>query len=262
MKNLFITTPHSGEKIAVETDWLNSLSEEHLMRDTDRFVDQLYLPVIQKNKIKHLNSEWHRYVVDLNRDAEDIDQYSVNGSKNDLGRFSKKGVHWQMTTFEEPLLQEPMSRDLHDLLIKKYYQPFHRDVQKQHDKFVNDFGKSYQIDCHSMPSVGTKMHSDNGQERAEIVISDFNGLSCETEFKDLVIEAYEKSGFQVAYNFPYIGGRITEKYGKPDQMQNCIQVEIRRNLYMNEHTKKIYDDISSFQNQLSIAIEYIIKKGA
>ena len=44
----FVSVPHSGERIAEETPWLNGLDETVLMCDPDRYVDQLYKPVIDE----------------------------------------------------------------------------------------------------------------------------------------------------------------------------------------------------------------------
>ena len=75
-----------------------------------------------------------------------------------------------------------------------------------------------------------------------MIISDFYGKSSLPEFKDLTIKAYQETGLKVHYNKPYIGGGITQTYGKPHQRCNTIQVELNRSLYMNETTKKLLPD--------------------
>ena len=88
-----------------------------------------------------------------------------------------------------------------------------------------------------MPSKGTGLHNDPGQERADVVVSDFHGKSCRKEFVDLVIAAYEAQGFSVAYNWPYFGGGITQMYGRPKR-RHTLQVELNRRTYMNKDTKQ------------------------
>ena len=93
------------------------------------------------------------------------------------------------------------------------------------------------------------------------MVSDRNGVSCETRFKDLVIEAYKKLGFEVAYNWPYIGGRITEHYGQPARGQHTIQVEMNRALYMDETTKKpLADKFAAVQKRVEQAVALIAKE--
>ena len=110
-----------------------------------------------------------------------------------------------------------------------------------------------------MPSLGTQLHPDPGETRAEVVVSDFHGKSSIPEFKDIVMKAYQEAGFQVAYNWPYVGGGITQMYGKPQQGHNTIQVELNRALYMNEETKKLKTDgLPGVQLKLENAINHVI----
>ncbi|MCB0421133.1 MAG: N-formylglutamate amidohydrolase [Bdellovibrionales bacterium] len=261
MKPFFVTIPHSGEQVPGEVTWLQGLPEVTLMRDVDRFVDRLYEPVLKELQIDCIVTQWHRYVVDLNRLEDDVDCDSVLDSSNPSGSFAT-GLHWRWTTQQEILIKEPMTRKLHDQLVKQYFQPFHRSVRQLYEKFkAQGFKKIYHLDAHSMPSLGTSAHKDPGQQRAEVVVSDMEGKSCEPEFRDLVVEAYKKAGFEVRLNFPYVGGRVTQTYGKPDLGQHAIQVELNRRLYMNEDTKELkLENLKGIQQSLSEAISYIYRQ--
>ena len=124
---LFLSIPHSGEQIPSEAYWLKNLSEEVLMRDVDRFVDQLYKPIIKNLNIPIVISDWHRYVIDLNRKTNEFDSQSVQGSSNPVGTYTR-GLHWSVTTFGEILIKKPISKDLHQKLVEKYYKPFHKSI--------------------------------------------------------------------------------------------------------------------------------------
>lgn len=228
------------------------------MRDVDRYVDRLYKDVIEELKIPSVVTMWHRYAVDLNRLPDDVDESSVKGHKNPAGTFTQ-GLHWVKTTQGETLLAEPMSAETHEILIQKYFRPFHEGVEKLFSEFkAEGFQRVFHIDAHSMPSRGTSAHRDPGNERDEIVISDFLGKSCSTSFKDLVIEAFKGAGFKVGYNFPYIGGRVTQTYGHPEKGQESIQVELNRKLYMNEETKKLKpQEAEETKKKISMAIKTI-----
>ena len=97
MKAFFISIPHSGERVPPEAVWLQGLPEGVLMCDVDRYVDRLYQPVVDGLKLGLVKTQWHRYVVDLNRLAEDVDADSVEGSTNASGKFTT-GLHWVKTT--------------------------------------------------------------------------------------------------------------------------------------------------------------------
>ncbi len=109
-----------------------------------------------------------------------------------------------------------------------------------------------------MPSVGNKNHRDPGETRPDIVVSDQNGKSCESWFLDLTVEAYKKSGLEVKVNWPYMGGRVTQTYGKPEKNQHALQVEISRAQYMDEKTKQLVPALAKeLTIKLSEAIRYI-----
>lgn len=261
MKPFFISIPHSGEDIPEDANWLSNLPEPILMCDVDRFVDRLYMPSLKKLGIPYVVTRWHRYVVDLNRLPEDIDVDSVIGSNNPSGKFSQ-GLHWIRTTKGDTLLSSPMTMEKHNQLVEMYFNPFHQEVRGVY-KRLRSMGaeKVYHLDAHSMPSMGTKAHRDPGQTRSDIVVSDFEGKSCETRFKDLVIAAYESAGFKVAYNWPYIGGRVTQTYGLPDQNNHAIQVELNRALYMDETTKRINPEAANLVTEkIQLALTLIVKE--
>ncbi len=234
----FLSVPHAGERVPDEVVWLKGLPETLLMCDVDRYVDQLYAPAAEKLGLTIVITDVHRYVVDPNRLPGDIDEDSVLGSKNPRGKFTT-GFHWVQTTTGARLIKEPMPQALHDKLVDQYYLPFHKRIVEQFAELKKaGFRNVYHIDAHSMPSKGTAAHRDPGATRPQIVVSDQDGVSCESWFKDVVIEAYKSAGFEVGYNWPYKGGRITETYGQPQKGQHTVQVEMNRSVYMNEVTKQ------------------------
>jgi N-formylglutamate deformylase len=254
-KAFFVSIPHSGERVPAETTWLAGLPEPILMCDVDRFVDQLYKPAIAALKLPHVLTEWHRYVVDLNRLKDDIDVDSVVGAPHPSGKFAR-GLHWIITTTGEKLMSQPMNMQLHEQLVAKYFEPFHQQVRAQYQNFAELGAKPiFHIDLHSMPSLGTKQHNDPGEYRADVVVSDCKGKSCSPWFKDLVIQSYESAGFNVRYNWPYLGGRVTETYGDPAKGREALQVEFNRALYMNEATKHLEPShLAEIQRKLQAAL--------
>ncbi|MCE3010981.1 MAG: N-formylglutamate amidohydrolase [Proteobacteria bacterium] len=261
MTPFFCTIPHSGEKVPQDCAWLQGLPEVVLMRDVDRYVDRLYEDLLKSKSVSVVKTEWHRYAGDLNRVPEDVDASSVASSKNPAG-LHRRGFHWVITTLNEPLMKEPMSEALHQKLVQQIYEPFHREVRKLYESFQKSGAPHvYQLDLHSMPSLGTKEHRDPGERRADIVISDCGRKSSRREFVDLVILAYVRAGFKVGYNWPYLGGRVSEQYGIPSQGQHCVQVEMNRSLYMNEETKAFVPEAAEkVKKQLKTAFDLILSE--
>lgn len=258
-KPFFVSIPHSGERVPDETPWLKTLPETVLMFDVDRYVDQLYVPGLTQANIPFVKTDWHRYAIDLNRLPDDVDSDSVIGHKNASGSFPR-GLHWSMTTTKEKLMPGPMTQELHERLIKLYFEPFHSEVRLRYEEFRKaGFKNIYHLDAHSMPSRGTSEHRDPGEFRKDVVISDCKGSSCSETYLDLVTTAYRDAGFTINYNWPYFGGRVTETYGHPNQGQQAIQVELNRSLYMDEKTKRLIPEkASSVKTAISEALKTIL----
>lgn len=253
----FVTIPHSGEQVPPEAYWLRGLSETHLMRDVDRYVDALYLETLNQLNIPYIATHCHRYVIDQNRLPTDYDTQSVQEAPHPRGTHTK-GLHWCQTTLGEPLITQPMSVQEHQILVDKYYTPFHRQIRSQFEALS---GKTiYHLDAHSMPSRGTPAHNDPGEDRADIVVSDFHGKSCSREFSDIVIQAYKDQGFSVAYNWPYFGGGITQMYGRPEQGHHTLQVELNRKTYMTESTKQKNELFESTKQKIHRALEQVYRQ--
>ena len=260
---LLFSIPHSGVQIPDEADWLKALPSKVLSCDVDSFVDELYAPALKTWRIPSVIFQWHRYSVDANRFSEDISPYTVQSSSlfPKTRAKSPSDIHWHKTTQGDVLMKTAMSFKLHRLFIKKYFDPFHQKIKK-HIVKIKQAGHPaiYLLDLHSMPSKGLAFHRDPGQRRAEIVVSDCGGKSCSIAFRDLVIKAYKKAGFQVVLNWPYKGGAITQTYGQPHKGQEALQVELNRKLYMDEKTKNKSSNYENIQNQLKKAIEFIVQK--
>lgn len=228
------------------------------MCDVDRYVDVLYEPGLRGLQLPWIKTQWHRYAADLNRIPADVDASSVAGHANQAGMHAR-GFHWVVTTLGAVLMKNPMPQAEHQRLVELIYEPFHQQIRHQYQIFEEQGAqKVFHLDAHSMPSVGTSMHRDPGQLRADIVVSDCQGKSCQREFVDLVIAAYVRAGFKVAYNWPYLGGRVSEQYGDPTRGHHAIQVEMNRALYMDEKNKSLKAAESEVVGKkVQLALSYI-----
>jgi N-formylglutamate amidohydrolase len=254
---LIISIPHSGEEPPPEATWLQGLSRELLLDDIDRYVHELYAPAIQAEGLPALVTRVHRYAADLNRFPDDVDADSVQGSQEPSGKYSK-GFHWVISTKGERIIRAPIPRRTHDELVRAYHDRFHEEFGRRLQALGRKHSRIFHLDCHSMPSVGTAAHRDNGETRADAVISDLHGKSASPRFKDLVVSAFVAQGFKVAYNWPYYGGRITERYGRPAKGHETIQIELSRALYMDERTYERLPGFQAVTARLQAAVSAIV----
>ena len=54
------------------------------------------------------------------------------------------------------------------------------------------------------------------------------------QISSLIEKRFRRLGYSVARNAPYAGGYTTLRYGRPLRGLHAIQIEIRRDLYMDE----------------------------
>ncbi|NLH81834.1 MAG: N-formylglutamate amidohydrolase, partial [Phyllobacteriaceae bacterium] len=115
--------------------------------------------------------------------------------------------------------------------IDGLWRPYHALLGETLDRLVARFGVAILIDCHSMPSLPRPSVGDG---RAEIVLGDRDGTSCDPRLTDVVSAVFRAAGYRVARNKPYSGGYVTEHYGRPERGVHALQIEMARSLYMDE----------------------------
>ena len=67
-----------------------------------------------------------------------------------------------------------------------------------------------------------------------MVPGDRDGTSCSPALTAHVTAHFQAAGLRVVPNDPYKGGFITTHHGRPADRIHAIQIELRRDLYMNE----------------------------
>lgn len=222
-----VSVPHAG----IGTDgFSDALSPDLDVRcDADLFVDELY---DGGPRGAFVRARLSRFVCDLNRHPDDVSARAVPehpGPRNLDGR----GFLWEVTTTGAKALARPLTlpewearRDIHA--------GYHGVLAQALERARHRFGFAILVDGHSMPSVGRKGHTDSGRPRADIVPGDRLGQSCAPALSLLVGEHFTAHGLSVAFNDPYRGGFITAHHGRPADGVHAIQIEMRRDLYMDE----------------------------
>jgi N-formylglutamate amidohydrolase len=220
-----LSIPHSGETVPKEFEAFLSGNTLCYREDVDFKVNELVdIRALQKAGIAVLVAHVHRVCVDLNR-AE-----------------SNAVLFWKQNTKGEPLvINEPESNHI-QTFIETYHRPYYeilksaiRDLEKRKSGLVS------MVDLHSMPSKPTAYHMKQNPNqkthRPDFCLSDRKGKTCEPEFISFFQNALINRGHESTQNDPYVGGFVTEFV---DQFRtNNIQIEINRNIYMDEGTKEL-----------------------
>jgi N-formylglutamate amidohydrolase len=239
MSPLVVSGPHAGTLIPAEDAPLLALEGPALLRDADLFVDRLCgdVPALGVTLVRARVS---RYVLDVNRAPDDVDR-DVCADFDRPTRVSARGLVWRITTDGAPVLKRPLSRAELEDRIRRIHAPYHEALGRLLEERRARFGFAVLLDAHSMPSTGRPGHSDPGARRADIVPGDVRGASCAPSVTRLLIEHFEAQRFQVRPNDPYMGGFITRHHGRPARGVHAIQLEMNRDLYMDEDALR-FDD--------------------
>jgi N-formylglutamate amidohydrolase len=230
-----VSVPHAG----VATHGFEAtLSPELDVRcDADLYVDRLYRVGQADGPEVHVAARLSRFVCDLNRDPDDVSSGAVPehpAPRNTDGR----GFIWAITTAGVPTLSRPLT--LEDWRARTAVHTAYHDALSQALARARErFGFAVLVDGHSMPSKGRQGHKDPGRVRADVVPGDRDGTSCAPSLSRLVGEHFASRRYSVAFNEPYKGGFITSHHGRPADNVHAIQIELRRDLYMNEATYEI-----------------------
>jgi N-formylglutamate deformylase len=236
-----VSVPHAGRLIPDDERDLYALSQQTLDRDLDLHVDRLFADVPSLGATL-ITSDIHRFVVDLNRRADDTCGTVVEGAtaRRAPGYYGSRGVIWGVTTRGESVYRERLSRERYEARIAAYHEPYHRALRGLLDELRAQFGHVVLIDGHSMPSKAVVMHPDAGAERADVVPGDVCGASCGPQFTHDTCCFWSGRGYTVALNEPYRGGAITRGFGRPAAGCHAIQVEFNRARYMDEESLELH----------------------
>lgn len=229
---LVVSVPHAGTDVPAIDAPLLRASGAALWRDADALVDRLFAraPALGAPLVVARVS---RYVLDINRAPDDVD-LEVCPELERPGRPSARGLVWRTSTEGAALLARPLTLAELSSRIERLHAPYHAALAALLEERRRHFGFAVLLDAHSMPSMGRLGHSDPGERRADLVPGDVRGSSCAPSLTRLVVEHFERAGFGVKLNDPYMGGFITRAHGRPARGVHAIQLEVNRDLYLEE----------------------------
>jgi len=139
--------------------------------------------------------------------------------------------------------------------IAACYEPYHAAVAQAIDERYLRFGAVWHLDCHSMPAVGDVMSDDPGRPRADFVLGDRDGTTCEPELTAFVAGTLRGMGYHVAINDPYKGVELVRLHGRPRERRHSLQIEVNRRLYLDEATLEKHAGFASLQAHLHRLLE-------
>lgn len=238
---LVLDSPHSGSDYP--EDFRAAVAREVLRQAEDSFVDELFGagPSLGATLVA---ARFPRSYIDPNRSLLDIDASlieapwpgpAIPSRKTELGI----GLIWRVLDSGESIYGRKLSVDEVRERIVRYHQPYQRAVKDALDAAHDHFGAVWHINCHSMPAMSGRISEEGpGKPRADFVLGDRDGTTCEPQFTALVAGALRGMGYEVKINDPYKGVELVRAFSDPAAQRHSLQIEVNRRLYMDERTRE------------------------
>ena len=255
---LVLDSPHSGHDFPGDFDAV--VSEAELREGEDCYVDELYAGGPEMGA-PLLAALWPRTYLDPNRHAGDMDLDLLEGKWPGEYRPSGKAkigkaLIWRTLEDGRPIYGRKLSVDKVLQRIGRYHAPYHTAVRELIQKNVDRFGRSFHINCHSMRAVAGKQSEEGeGSARADFVLGDRDGTSCDPAFTEFVRAALAGMGYRVKVNDPYKGVELVRAYANPAAGRHSLQIEINKRLYMDEATLAKTPGFTLLQKNLTRLLE-------
>ena len=215
--------PHTLRKKIFLTD--GELDRE-LIRMTDFWTHALFAGAVPLSRM--VIAPVSRLVVDTERFIDD---------SLELMASRGMGVIYTATSDLNSLRKRPTSREK-ERLLRTWYEPHHRRLERLVDASLKSHGKTLIVDCHSFPSKALHYEKSRRERRPEICL----GTDAFHTPEFLQKEAYEalsSAGFDVAVNAPFSGALTPLKHYRKDPRVASLMIEVRRDLYEDESSAAV-----------------------
>ncbi len=218
---LLISVPHDGRDIP--DDIAGRMSDVGLsIPDTDWHVAQLYEFATEMGA-STVVANCSRYVIDLNRSADDAALYpgQIATGLCPLQSFSGAAIYRSGGVEDD----EKAAR------VAQYWRPYHEHIRNTLDALRARHGYALLWDAHSIPSAVPRLFDG---ELPELNLGSNDSASCSRSIEDAVAADATASRYSAAINGRFKGGYITRHYGEPEKHIHALQLEIAQRAYMNE----------------------------
>jgi len=257
---LVLDSPHSGRDFP--DDFGAAVSESELREGEDCFVDELFAagPEVGAPLLAAL---WPRTYLDPNRHAGDVDLDLIDGSWPGEYRPSGKArvgkaLIWRTLEDGRPIYPRKLSAGTVQRRIAAFHSPYHEELKALLRSAQSRFGRVYHINCHSMRAVAGKQSEDGeGSARADFVLGDRDGTTCDPAFTRFVQGVLVGMGYDVKVNDPYKGVELVRAYSDPKAGRHSLQIEINKRLYMDEGSLQKNAGFESLRNSLTELVKAV-----
>lgn len=221
---LLISVPHDGRQIPAEVRERMTRAGRDIP-DTDWHVGQLY-DFARAMGAKLLVADYSRYVIDLNRSAQDEVLYA--------GQVVTGLCPQQTFAGADIYKRDGVADDDKKRRIMEYWRPYHDHICTTLAAIQEQHGYALLWDAHSIPSVVPRLFAG---ELPQLNLGTHSGASCGADIEAAIVAVARASNYSCVVNDRFKGGFITRHYGNPARNVHALQLEIAQRAYMNEKSR-------------------------
>lgn len=226
---LLVSVPHDGRGLAPgQAERMTTAGRA--LPDTDWHVSRLYA-FAEALGAHVLVAQYSRYVVDLNRPADDAALYP--------GQLAT-GLCPSRTFAGEPLYEgggevgdaEKAER------VERYWRPWHDMLRGVVDAIRDEHGYALLWDAHSIASEVPALFDGR---LLDLNIGSNGGRSASPPLVESVMQAAARTPYSSVLDGRFRGGYITRHYGQPEDGFHALQLELSQRTYIDEKSLR-YDE--------------------
>ncbi len=253
---VLLSSPHSGRLYPERLLRAAKIGRDGLRPLDDGPVDVLLEPALA-HAAGLLAPLLPRAWIDLNRAPDEIDPGEVKGAFPTAGSRSAKvraGLGLVPTRIGGAAIYRGRlaAADLQERLETVYW-PFHRALERELSALRAVHGVAVLLDCHSMPRASVAQQAG----MVDVVVGDRHGRTAAPAITGSVVRALRERGFAVAVNRPFAGGHITETFGQPNAGIHALQLEVRRDLFLDEADYRLHQGVGPLGAALAEVVAVI-----
>ena len=220
--------PHTGTFVPPEVaDKLNDNGRK--LADTDWHIDRLYDGLLAG--VTTVRANFHRYVIDANRDPEGVSLYPGQNTTTLVPLIDFDGNNiWDIPPSDAEIAARRV----------EFHMPYHAALQAELARVRDAHGVAILFDCHSIRSHIPFLFDGT--------LPDFNigtnlGATCAAAIETATIAGCENAvGYSNIVNARFKGGWTTRHYGQPASSTHAIQMELAQSTYLTDETAPwVYD---------------------
>ncbi|SHM67665.1 N-formylglutamate deformylase [Roseibium suaedae] len=228
---VILGVPHAGTHVPQDI-WAMLNDTGKVLADTDWHVDRLYRDLLPGATMVRAN--FHRYVIDANRDPADVSLYPGQNTTSlcPTTDFDGRPIYLEGA---EPASEEIAARQ------KDWHGPYHAALAAEIERVKAIHGVAILYDCHSIRSTIPFLFEGR---LPDFNVGTNNGTTCAQAIEAAtVLRTKAAEGYTSILNGRFKGGWTTRHYGRPETGVHAIQMELAQATHLaSEDVPFDYDE--------------------